>query len=222
MLRGEGTKGESTAPHRLPQGAGSAPAGPLLGVGLFRLPPRPSAQPRPERRRRDPGAAGARRGGGMAVLWALPAPLSPAQLKRLEQHRYSSAGRSLLEPWLQPYWGWLVEQVPLGLAPNAITLGGLLLNCLTALPLIAYCPSATEQVPPATAPPLRERLAPSPARHRLLPARPRLRPPAPRALRALRRCGCRSSAGVSGSARHLLTVPRAIAHRACRFAPSPR
>ncbi|XP_075359024.1 cholinephosphotransferase 1 isoform X1 [Mycteria americana] len=83
----------------------------------------------------------------MAVPWALPAPLSPAQLKRLEQHRYSAAGRSLLEPWLQPYWAWLVEQVPLGLAPNAITLCGLLLNCLTALPLIACCPSATEQAP---------------------------------------------------------------------------
>uniref|UniRef100_A0A493TPQ7 Cholinephosphotransferase 1 n=1 Tax=Anas platyrhynchos platyrhynchos TaxID=8840 RepID=A0A493TPQ7_ANAPP len=69
----------------------------------------------------------------MAAPWGLPAPLSPAQLKRLEQHRYSAAGRSLLEPWLQPYWAWLVEQLPLWLAPNAITLGGLLLNCLTAL-----------------------------------------------------------------------------------------
>lgn len=88
---------------------------------------------------------------GMVVSWALPAPLSPAQLKRLEQHRYSAAGRSLLEPWLQPYWGWLVEQVPRGLAPNAITMGGLLLNCLTALPLIASCPSVTEQVPPDAA-----------------------------------------------------------------------
>ncbi|RLW00282.1 hypothetical protein DV515_00009208 [Chloebia gouldiae] len=86
-------------------------------------------------------------GAGMVVSWALPAPLSLAQLKRLEQHRYSAAGRSLLEPWLQPYWGWLVEQVPRGLAPNAITMGGLLLNCVTALPLIACCPSATEQAP---------------------------------------------------------------------------
>lgn len=84
----------------------------------------------------------------MAAPWVLPAPLSPAQLKRLEQHRYSAAGRSLLEPWLQPYWGWLVERLPPWLAPNAITLGGLLLNCLTALPLIASCPTATEQVPP--------------------------------------------------------------------------
>lgn len=111
----------------------------------------------------------------MAVPWALPAPLSPAQLKRLEQHRYSAAGRSLLEPWLQPYWAWLVEQVPLGLAPNAITLGGLLLNCLTALPLIACCPSATEQVPPAAASPLEPdpfpRLPPSPPGHGLASAR---------------------------------------------------
>lgn len=95
----------------------------------------------------------------MAVFWVLPAPLSPAQLKRLEQHRYSAAGCSLLEPWLQPYWGWLVEQVPRGLAPNAITMGGLLLNCLTVLPLIACCPSATEQVPPDTAWPRRCLLA---------------------------------------------------------------
>ncbi|XP_072211997.1 cholinephosphotransferase 1 isoform X1 [Excalfactoria chinensis] len=83
----------------------------------------------------------------MAAPWVLPAPLSPAQLKRLEQHRYSAAGRSLLEPWLQPYWGWLVERLPLWLAPNAITLGGLLLNCFTALPLIASCPTAAEQAP---------------------------------------------------------------------------
>lgn len=113
------------------------------GVGLFRrcLSPAPSGgggrlSPVP----RGPS--------GMAAPWFLPAPLSPAQLKRLEQHRYSSAGRSLLEPWLQPYWGWLVERLPPWLAPNAITLGGLLLNCLTALPLIASCPTATEQVPP--------------------------------------------------------------------------
>lgn len=120
----------------------------------------------------------------MAVPWALPAPLSPAQLKRLEQHRYSAAGRSLLEPWLQPYWAWLVEQVPLGLAPNAITLGGLLLNCLTALPLIACCPSATEQVPLATArrrPSVRARPLPLPARalSRRLSSGALTRPPPP-------------------------------------------
>ncbi|NWH78009.1 CHPT1 Cholinephosphotransferase, partial [Piaya cayana] len=74
-------------------------------------------------------------------------PLSPAQLRRLERHRYRAAGSSLLEPCLQPYWCWLVRRVPPRLAPNAITLAGLLLNCLAALPLVAACPSATEQAP---------------------------------------------------------------------------
>lgn len=158
------------------------PAEHPLGGGFFRLPllrRDPQLGPAPsggDGHGLTPVTAGAGRGerrlggAGMAVPWALPAPLSPAQLKRLEQHRYSAAGQSLLEPWLQPYWTWLVEQVPLGLAPNAITLGGLLLNCLTALPLIACCPSATEQVPPATA---RRRLSVRAWRC------PRLPPPAP-------------------------------------------
>uniref|UniRef100_A0A8D0GQ66 Cholinephosphotransferase 1 n=1 Tax=Sphenodon punctatus TaxID=8508 RepID=A0A8D0GQ66_SPHPU len=83
----------------------------------------------------------------MAGLWVLPEPLSAVQLKRLEQHRYSASGRSLLEPPLQLYWAWLVERTPIWLAPNTITLSGLLLNLLTTLLLVAYCPSATEQAP---------------------------------------------------------------------------
>ncbi|XP_038612469.1 cholinephosphotransferase 1 [Tachyglossus aculeatus] len=79
--------------------------------------------------------------------WAPAGPLSPAQLRRLEEHRYSAAGRSLLEPPLQRFWGWLLERVPPWLAPNAITLTGLLLNLLTTLLLVAYCPTATEQAP---------------------------------------------------------------------------
>uniref|UniRef100_G1KSV8 Cholinephosphotransferase 1 n=1 Tax=Anolis carolinensis TaxID=28377 RepID=G1KSV8_ANOCA len=78
---------------------------------------------------------------------ALPEPLSAAQLKRLEQHRYAASGRSLLEPPLQRYWAWLVERTPPWLAPNAITLGGLALNLLPTLALLAACPSATEQAP---------------------------------------------------------------------------
>ncbi|XP_053109563.1 cholinephosphotransferase 1 [Hemicordylus capensis] len=78
----------------------------------------------------------------------LPEPLSLAQLKRLEQHRYSASGRSLLEPPLQLYWAWLVECTPTWLAPNAITLGGLVVNLLPILLLIACCPSATEEASP--------------------------------------------------------------------------
>ncbi|XP_072408111.1 cholinephosphotransferase 1 isoform X1 [Chiloscyllium punctatum] len=74
-------------------------------------------------------------------------PLSEAQLKRLSDHRYRAAGRSLLEPPLQRYWAWLLDRVPPWVAPNSITLLGLACNILSCLVLISYCPRATEQAP---------------------------------------------------------------------------
>ncbi|KAG8138260.1 hypothetical protein E2320_004187, partial [Naja naja] len=64
---------------------------------------------------------------------ALLEPLSGAQLKRLEQHSYNASGRSLLEAPLQHYWVWLVERTPLWLAPNAITLTGLVFTLVPSL-----------------------------------------------------------------------------------------
>eukprot|EP00079_Xenopus_tropicalis_P033700 XP_017947471.1 PREDICTED: cholinephosphotransferase 1 isoform X2 [Xenopus tropicalis] len=74
-------------------------------------------------------------------------PLSAHQLKRLEEHKYSASGRSLVEPPMQVYWNWLVEKVPLWLAPNTITMVGLLLNVISTLILVCYCPTATEEAP---------------------------------------------------------------------------
>eukprot|EP00061_Rhincodon_typus_P001566 g15154.t1 len=73
-------------------------------------------------------------------------PLSELQLKRLADHRYRAAGRSLLEPALQTYWAWLLEIVPTWVAPNTITLLGLVCNLLSCLLLATYCPRGTEQV----------------------------------------------------------------------------
>ncbi|XP_030641094.1 choline/ethanolaminephosphotransferase 1-like [Chanos chanos] len=96
-------------------------------------------------------------GGGVRVeeggsflrrLMELPTPqLSRHQLKRLDEHRYSSAGRSLLEPYMQGYWEWLVGRLPTWMAPNLITIIGLATNILTTLILVYYCPTATEQAP---------------------------------------------------------------------------
>ncbi|XP_069760526.1 cholinephosphotransferase 1 isoform X2 [Narcine bancroftii] len=74
-------------------------------------------------------------------------PLSEAQLKRLDEHRYRAAGRSLLEPLLQLFWGWLITLVPAWLAPNTITLLGLATNVLSTLLLVYHCPGGTEQAP---------------------------------------------------------------------------
>ncbi|XP_075030531.1 choline/ethanolaminephosphotransferase 1 isoform X4 [Calonectris borealis] len=85
----------------------------------------------------------------LSKLIQLPTPpLSKHQLKRLEEHKYQSAGRSLLEPLMQGYWEWLVGRVPAWIAPNLITIIGLLINIFTTLLLVYYCPTATEQAPP--------------------------------------------------------------------------
>lgn len=72
--------------------------------------------------------------------------LSNHQLKNLDEHKYSSNGITLLDPLFQPYWRWLVEQMPIWLAPNAITVIGLIINVITSTILIFYSPNATEHV----------------------------------------------------------------------------
>ncbi|XP_041083600.1 choline/ethanolaminephosphotransferase 1-like isoform X2 [Polyodon spathula] len=96
-----------------------------------------------------PGLGGGEGGGCvLSKLVQLPSPpLSRHQLKRLDEHRYRSAGRSLLEPLMQCYWEWLVARVPVWIAPNLITIVGLVTNIFTTLVLVYYCPTATEQAP---------------------------------------------------------------------------
>ena len=72
--------------------------------------------------------------------------LSSGQLRRLTEHKYSAEGSSCIEPTMQIFWRWLVEQVPLWWAPNAITLVGLIVNVLTTLILVMYSPDARQEV----------------------------------------------------------------------------
>lgn len=63
--------------------------------------------------------------------------LSPDMLKRLSEHKYSVTNISLLDPYIQPWWCWLVSKTPLWMAPNLITIIGLVVNIITALILIS-------------------------------------------------------------------------------------
>lgn len=72
--------------------------------------------------------------------------LSPGQLKRLSEHKYSCTSKSLLDGLLQPWWDWLVSKVPLWLAPNLITVLGLIVNIVTTLILVYYSPDARAEV----------------------------------------------------------------------------
>ncbi|XP_017081570.1 cholinephosphotransferase 1 isoform X2 [Drosophila eugracilis] len=73
--------------------------------------------------------------------------LSAQQLRKLSEHQYSCSSASLLDPLLQPWWNWLVAQTPLWLAPNLITIVGLILNVVTTLILICYSPNGIEAPP---------------------------------------------------------------------------
>lgn len=56
----------------------------------------------------------------------------------LAKYKYSSGGTSLLTRYvLGPYWNWLVTLVPTSIAPNTLTLSGLLLVLLNFLMLLA-------------------------------------------------------------------------------------
>lgn len=72
--------------------------------------------------------------------------LLPAQLKKLGEHTYKCESRSLTDVYLQPFWNWLVLQTPLWLAPNLITLIGLIVNIVTTLVIIHYSPDANTDV----------------------------------------------------------------------------
>ncbi|XP_033216091.1 choline/ethanolaminephosphotransferase 1 isoform X2 [Belonocnema kinseyi] len=73
--------------------------------------------------------------------------LSPGQLKRLSEHKYSCTSVSFMDAILQPWWDWLVGKVPVWLAPNLITIIGLMVNIVTTLVLVYYSPDAKGEAP---------------------------------------------------------------------------
>ena len=64
--------------------------------------------------------------------------LSDTQLRGLKNHVYKAVGISITEHVYQPFWRWLVTQVPLWVAPNLLTFAGLLLNVATCLSVVAF------------------------------------------------------------------------------------
>lgn len=72
--------------------------------------------------------------------------LTEQQLKRLNEHKYSAFGDTLLDPYMQKFWKWSVQQFPTWFAPNLMTVLGLIVNALTTLILIYYSPDAKAAV----------------------------------------------------------------------------
>jgi len=73
--------------------------------------------------------------------------IKDSDIKALKKYKYSSVDKSLIQKYiLNPYWCWLVEKVPLWIAPNLITLSGFMFMVFSVALLIAYG-SNWEQVP---------------------------------------------------------------------------
>ena len=73
--------------------------------------------------------------------------LSLQQLKRLNDYKYKSVGNTVLDRVLQPYWNWLVSQMPMWLAPNLITFIALIINIVTGCLLMVYNPDLYSDSP---------------------------------------------------------------------------
>ncbi|VDD83487.1 unnamed protein product [Mesocestoides corti] len=74
-------------------------------------------------------------------------PLRPEQLQTIKEHEYSCRGSSLLESYFQVFWCALVPYVPKRIAPNALTLFGLIINALSVLILLYYSPDLKSEIP---------------------------------------------------------------------------
>ncbi|CAF4966675.1 unnamed protein product, partial [Rotaria socialis] len=75
----------------------------------------------------------------------MPVVLTEQQLKRLKEHKYASEGTTLLDPFMQIFWKWLVEFCPLWVAPNLLTVVGLAINIGTSVLLMVETNGAKEQ-----------------------------------------------------------------------------
>lgn len=73
--------------------------------------------------------------------------LNDYQLNNLREHVYKSSGNTFLDPYMQVYWRWLVEYVPLWISPNMITLIGLIINIGTTVLLMYHCPGGHSTAP---------------------------------------------------------------------------
>lgn len=72
--------------------------------------------------------------------------LNHRQLKMLGEHKYYAEDSSLLDPSFQLYWNSVVELMPMWVAPNLITLTGLIINVVTTLFVMWYSPDCMSEV----------------------------------------------------------------------------
>ena len=66
----------------------------------------------------------------------------------LRRYKYSAVDRSIIAPYLQPFWTRVVELIPLWVAPNCVTVSGLVLVVVSFALAWRTSPSLDAQVAP--------------------------------------------------------------------------
>lgn len=70
--------------------------------------------------------------------------LTHRQLSGLEKHKYATSGNTILDPIMQIYWNWVLNRfIPLWIAPNLLTLLGLLANGFSVILACFAFPTAS-------------------------------------------------------------------------------
>ena len=77
----------------------------------------------------------------------IPKYLRDKDLKSLDSYAYHSADYTLLERILNPFWTWYASFFPDWMAPNVITLLGLLINLTAAIIVLAQDPNLEGKAP---------------------------------------------------------------------------
>ena len=73
--------------------------------------------------------------------------ISPAGLLQLLEYKYVSGTYSIGDKFMQPFWEWFVTLMPMTLAPNMITLIGLVGNLITLGIFLLYDTTWTAELP---------------------------------------------------------------------------
>lgn len=68
-------------------------------------------------------------------------------LKNLKNYKYVSGGYSFLDKIFNHWWEFFVKLIPMNVAPNLITLTGLVINIIGTLTYMYYDLSFTVRVP---------------------------------------------------------------------------
>ena len=69
-------------------------------------------------------------------------------LLNLKAYKYVSGGSSLMDNIMNYWWEFTLNFIPMSMAPNLITLVGLVINLLGAIQFLFYDSTLTKKMPP--------------------------------------------------------------------------